>query len=283
MDIDLAKTFLAVNSAGSFIRAAERLHLTQTAVTARIRTLEQQIQCQLFIRNRSGARLTPEGERFIQYASELVNTWSRAKSEMLLPEGFCDRLRVGAETSLWNPLLINWVSELQNELSDVAVDAKVDSSSYLISALERGQLDAILVHRPSYYTGFLVEQILEEKLVHVQNANRFEPNLFINWGDDFVRKYDAAFSQPRQTAYNFDLGPMALQFMLQNGGNGWFRTRVVEHYLKSGELKQVEGSPEFTYPVFLTYRTESVSTSLERALRVLHHIAQLDLPWRVLL
>lgn len=62
MDVELAKTFLEVVNAGSFIKASERLHVTQTAVTARVRSLEQLLDCTLFVRNRAGARLTAQGK-----------------------------------------------------------------------------------------------------------------------------------------------------------------------------------------------------------------------------
>lgn len=48
-----------VAESGSFIAAAECLHLTQTAVSARIRALEMELDRVLFIRNKAGARLTP--------------------------------------------------------------------------------------------------------------------------------------------------------------------------------------------------------------------------------
>ncbi len=41
MDINLARTFLEIVASGNFVRAAERLHLTQTAVSMRVRTLEE--------------------------------------------------------------------------------------------------------------------------------------------------------------------------------------------------------------------------------------------------
>ncbi|HVL01873.1 MAG TPA: LysR family transcriptional regulator [Dongiaceae bacterium] len=281
MDIELAKTFLEVVSAGSFIRASERLHITQTAVTARIRTLEELLESQLFVRNRSGARLTPEGETFVAHATDLVNIWNRARREMHLPKGHKARLRLGGETSLWNPLLSNWVAWIQTDLPDVAVDSQVDDPALLIAALERGQLDAAIVHRPNYYSGFIVEQLLEEKLIQVQKPGNGSPNLFINWGEDFVRQYDASLPQPRQSAFSFNLGPLALQLLLRNGGNGWFRTRVVEQYLASGELERVTGSPEFTYPVYITYRAAAAAPSLEPALQGLRQIAALDMPWQV--
>jgi len=61
MDIQLARTFLAVAATGSFIGAAERLHITQSTVSARIKTLEQQLGTSLFRRGRGGAELTAPG------------------------------------------------------------------------------------------------------------------------------------------------------------------------------------------------------------------------------
>ncbi|MGO3453167.1 MAG: LysR family transcriptional regulator, partial [Marinomonadaceae bacterium] len=52
MDIELAKTFIEIMQSGTFAKAAERLHVTQTTVTARIHALEASMNCSLFIRNR---------------------------------------------------------------------------------------------------------------------------------------------------------------------------------------------------------------------------------------
>jgi DNA-binding transcriptional LysR family regulator len=54
MDIEQARTFLEIIHAGTFARAAERLHVTQTTVTARVQALESALNCRLFVRNRAG-------------------------------------------------------------------------------------------------------------------------------------------------------------------------------------------------------------------------------------
>ncbi|WP_455286988.1 LysR family transcriptional regulator [Cupriavidus necator] len=75
MDVELARTFLQVVRSGSLLAVADKLHVTQTAVTARLKSLESQLNCRLFDRNKAGARLTPDGQRFFRYASQLVQTW----------------------------------------------------------------------------------------------------------------------------------------------------------------------------------------------------------------
>ena len=61
MDTELARTFLTVVTAGNFITAAERLHVSQSTVSTRIHTLEEQLGCTLFVRNKAGTTLTPAG------------------------------------------------------------------------------------------------------------------------------------------------------------------------------------------------------------------------------
>ena len=65
MDIELAGTFLEIVSTGSFVRASERLNVGQTTESARMRLLlEQQLGRSLFVRNKSGAALTPAASGF---------------------------------------------------------------------------------------------------------------------------------------------------------------------------------------------------------------------------
>jgi len=61
VDTELARTFLTVVTAGNFITAAERLHVSQSTVSTRIHTLEEQLGCTLFVRNKAGTTLTAAG------------------------------------------------------------------------------------------------------------------------------------------------------------------------------------------------------------------------------
>ena len=82
MDTELLKTFLEVSRTRHFGRAAESLYLTQSAVSFRIRQLENQLGANLFTRHRNNIRLTPAGERLLPYAESLMNTgsWRRRRS-----------------------------------------------------------------------------------------------------------------------------------------------------------------------------------------------------------
>lgn len=275
MDIQLAKTFLEIMSSGSFQEAAKRLHVTQTTITARVKSLEELLGCRLFIRNRAGATLTQEGERFVEHAKNLVFTWQRAKLELSKPNEVAPAFVVGVENSLWNPLLVETLNQLHSEQylekrkQNVFFDARIEQESLLIEQLDKGLLDAVLVHKPHYRANYVVELLMEEKLIHVQSTTQSQPNLFIDWGQEFKVQYDAVLPQPRQQGFKTNLGPLALKIMLGHGGNGYFRTRVVQKYLVSGELERVGGAPEFSYPVYLLYSEQAASEGLNQFITVL--------------
>ncbi|WP_409283482.1 LysR family transcriptional regulator [Pseudomonas protegens] len=279
MDIDLARTFLEIVRSGSLIAAAERLHLTQTAISARVQNLEGQLNCKLLVRNRAGARPTADGEAFIAYANQLVQTGEAAQRDLPLLDGYRNVLHIGGEPSLCNPLMLSWVQRLRQALPNHALRTQIGEGASLQRQLELGVLDAALVFQPLYSPGLQVEQLLEEKLIQVRLAGRPEPYVYIDWGEDFRRQHDAALPEQARAAVGFNLGPLALQFILDAGGSGYFRTRVVQSYLDSGVLERVEKAPEFNFPTYLLYARERDSAELQQAFAVLREVIEQDHDW----
>ncbi|TWI58655.1 DNA-binding transcriptional LysR family regulator [Pseudomonas duriflava] len=279
MDLDLARTFLEIARTGSFNAAAERLHITQTAVTARIQSLEAQLKCRLFVRNRAGARLTADGQVFVGHATQLVQTWEAARRDLPLPEGFRNLLNIGGETSLSNPLMLNWVTRLREAMPEYAVRAEMADSRTLQRQVDQGVLEAALVYQPEYGPGLQVEPLLEEKLILVCAVDKPEPYIYIDWGEAFRRQHDTALPDKARAALSFSLGPLALQYLVQKGGAGYFRTRVVQHYLDSGVLRRVERAPEFAYPTYLVYSRDRDTPALQQAIQHLRDVVAEDSDW----
>lgn len=279
MDIDLARTFLEIVRGGSFIAASQRMHVTQTAITARIQSLESQLGCKLFVRNRAGAKLTSDGEVFVVHANQMVLTWEAAQRDLPLVKGYHNILHVGGEVSLCNPLMLKWVRALREGISTHAVRADVGDAQRLLQQLEVGTLDAALVYQPSYWPSLQVEELLEEKLIQVYLPANPEPYIYIDWGDAFRRQHDAALPEKAKASLGFNLGPLALQYILEHGGSGYFRTRVVQSYLDSGVLARMEKAPEFSYPTYLVYSRERDSAVLQQAFALLREVVRSDTDW----
>ncbi|MFJ7884102.1 LysR family transcriptional regulator [Pseudomonas sp. NPDC096917] len=279
MDLDLARTFLEIVRYGSLAAAAEQLHITQTAVTARVQKLESLLGTSLFVRNRAGARLTPDGEAFVVYANQLLHTWEAARRDVPRPEGLHKMLHFGGEVSLCNPLILSWAKALRQHLTTHALRIQIRDGEHLLRQIEMGLMDAALVYQPAYWPGLQVEQLLEEKLIQIRRPALPDPYVYVDWGEDFRRQHDAALPDKARAPISFNLGPVALHYILENGGSGYFRTRVVKSYLDSGALERVPKAPEFNYPTYLVYSRERDSAALQHAIELLREQVEEDGDW----
>ena len=79
MDIDLLRTFLEVQRTRHFGHAAKSLFVTQSAVSSRIRLLEEMVGAQLFTRTRNDIQLTSAGKRLLKTAEAILHLWEEAK------------------------------------------------------------------------------------------------------------------------------------------------------------------------------------------------------------
>lgn len=266
-DIDTARTFLEAAATHSFVAAAERLNMTQTAVSARIRVLEEHLGCKLFERGKSGVRLTTAGERFQRYATTLVQVWERARQHVALPSEKIAGVSLGVELSLWDPLLTDWLSWLRRTHRDVAARVEVTPQPHLLEAVKEGRLDACVVHDPPPSHDLACELLADEQLVLVassgQAPDHFDERVYVDWGPSFAVNYAAAYSSAPQPAVSVNFGPAARAHVLSFGGSGYFRLGSIRRHLESGSLRIVPGAPKFSYSIYLVYSAHQDCAEIE--------------------
>jgi Transcriptional regulator len=278
MDIELARTFIEIVSTGSFIRASERLNVAQTTVSARIRSLEQQLGRALFIRHKGGATLTPAGEQFLRHAPMFVQLWQRTLHQVAVPPGRRAVLTVGSEVSLWQPLLLDWVRWMRKSLPDIALRVHVDVPQDLINQVASGMVDVAIMYAPQHRPGLKIDLLTEEKLVLVTTdpEARFlggSEYVYTDWGPDFVLHHDTSLPDVAPDL-SFDLGPLALSYLLTAGGSGYARMSAVQPHLEEGRLHLVPEMPQFSYPVYAVHSANSDETVVGPALAGLHSISK---------
>jgi DNA-binding transcriptional LysR family regulator len=275
MDIGVARTFLEVVKTGSFVNAAANLNLTQTAVSARIRVLEERLERPVFVRGKSGARLTPAGEQFLRFATTLVQVWERARRAVALPTGRETVVTIGAELSLWNPLLKHWLLWMREQCPEYAVSARIDDAERLMEQVQDGLLDVAVIYGARRRPGLIAELLFEEKLVLVRTRHHDRPlgpedHVRIDWGEEFAASYQAAFPGQPAAVVEIGYGPLALDYILEVGGSGYFRKGFVRPFLEEGRIELVPGSPEFSYSAYAVHSTkadEGVMTRIRTGLR----------------
>lgn len=277
MDIELARTFLEIVRTRSFVRAAERLNLSQTAVSARVRALEGHLGRPLFLRSKSGAVLTPAGEQFLGYAPMLVQLWERARHQVAVPRGHRAVLAIGGELSLWHPWLLDWLHWMRRSAPDVALRVQVDVPDSLARQVAEGVLDIALMYAPQQRPGARIELLLEEQLVLVSTHGTSEEAasddyVFVDWGPDFAHHHGLNFPEAIESGLFVGLGPLALSYILEAGGSGYFRRRAVAAHIAEGRLNLVPGAPSFSYPIYAVCSSHSDDDLIARALEGLRAV-----------
>jgi DNA-binding transcriptional LysR family regulator len=280
MDVDRIRTFLEIVHSGSFLKASEHLNVTQTTVSARIRTLEQELGRQLFVRNRNGAQLTPSGREFERFAQSFVQVWERARHQLAIPSGRTSMIALGGELSLWNPLLLDWLVWMRTAEPKIAIHAHVGVPDQLLEQLRTGVLDIAVLYAPKLLPGFKVELLLEEQLVLVRRkalgaTDTGEDYVYVDWGPMFAAQHDANSTTFGEPGLLVGLGPLGLSYIMRAGGMGYFRKGVVTQLVEAGELERVDDAPEFTYPAYAVYPEESETRAdVQAALAALRNVVE---------
>ncbi|MDH5693680.1 MAG: LysR family transcriptional regulator [Gammaproteobacteria bacterium] len=273
MDIDQAKTFLAILAYGSFLDAAQHLHITQSTVSARIKNLEEELGAGLFVRNRSGASLTPAGRRFLPHAKRLVMTADQAKDEVGLPECFSASIRIGARMALWEGVLSEWVGWIRRWASDVVIRSEIGFEEDLMHRVIEGTLDVGFMYTPRHSPGLIVEHILDEKLVLVStrpdDRSPKEDYVYIHWGAEFYTHHAKNYPSLERPAQTANIGWLGVQIILKNGGSCYLPSRITKPYIKDNKLFLVKDAPTFSQAAYAVYSRESENLVLEQTLTAL--------------
>lgn len=254
MDTEFARTFLAVVDAGSFIGAAERLHVTQSTVSGRIRALEQHLGCRLFERSKAGASPTEAGKRFQKHAALLVRTVEHAHHDVGLPRGFRASVVLGARIGLWDGLLVEWLAALRTTIPDVSIRAEIGFEADLMQGLIDGRIDIGVMYAPQRRPRLELRPLMNERLVLVASAaseGRDAPYIYVDWGPEFYAQHSACYPEMAGPALSVNIGWLGLRYLLDHGGSGYFPLRLVDRLLSGGTLVRVADAPEFDLPAWL--------------------------------
>src|SRR5271157_236727 len=169
LDTDQLRSFLAIVDSGSFTRAAERVHKTQSAVSMHIRRLEEQLGCALFVKQGRGARLTDEGERLIEFARRIVQVEAGAMAA-LSRKGLRGAARLGIPDDYAESFLAEILARFTRRHPLVEVSVVCEASQELAAQVSAGALELALVTDHPGLHGF--ELLREQPLVWVA-AERF--------------------------------------------------------------------------------------------------------------
>ncbi|CUK09758.1 HTH-type transcriptional regulator YofA [Ruegeria denitrificans] len=260
MQLKAIETFLCVAETGGFHAAARKLNVTQTAVSARIRLIEEETGKALFTRGAGGTSLTEFGQQFRPYAEQMLSLWSFAARD--LPSQTQNRvaLRLGAQLSIWDPLLVDLAVAFEQRLGQLLLTLNYDHDPNMADAVATHVLDAALTHEAPKDSRVRSYELNAERLMLVKTPATDDP-VFVNLELGEVYQDHVRSAARQATGQTVFLGNclMALRYVLRRGGTGFFPEYVIRDHLSSGQLVPVDGALDLLLPLYLVTHRDSTT------------------------
>ena len=149
MNLRFVEAFYWVATLKSVSRAAEKLFLTQPAMSARVAALEEELGVLLLDRRDKQFRLTVAGGRFVSYAQKLLELQREIKTEMGSGMALASSLRIGAIESVLHSWLIPWIEQLRVEQPGLELELTVETTPVLMDQVQRGAQDIVFAALPA--------------------------------------------------------------------------------------------------------------------------------------
>lgn len=265
MDTELLKTFLEVSRTRHFGRAAEALYLTQSAVSFRIRQLENQLGVNLFTRHRNNIRLTTAGEKLLPYAETLMNTWQAARKEVAHTSRH-NEFSIGASASLWECMLNAWLGrlyQLQEPQSGLQFEARIAQRQSLVKQLHERQLDLLITTEAPKMDEFSSQLLGHFTLALYCSSparKKSELNyLRLEWGPDFQQHETGLIEADEVPVLTTSSAELARQQLSALNGCSWLPVNWAN---EKGGLHTVADSATLSRPLYAIWLQNSDKYSL---------------------
>jgi DNA-binding transcriptional LysR family regulator len=192
LDTDQLRSFMAIVDTGSFTRAADRVHKTQSAVSMHIRRLEEQLGRPLFVKHGRGVRLSGDGDRLVDFAREMLRIEASALMHVG-QKGLAGEVRLGIPDDYAEVFMPAIMEGFARKHPFVEVSVICEGSLALSERIRSHELDIALVTDCAAIQN--VEIVREEPLVWVAH-----PRFSIVQGEPLPLALGAVTCQWRQIA-----------------------------------------------------------------------------------
>ncbi|MFN3646821.1 MAG: LysR family transcriptional regulator [Gemmobacter sp.] len=255
MQPDQIATFLDLAETRSFHRTADRLGVTQSTVSARIKALEAALGVMLFNRNRAGADLTTEGLRFEPHARALRAEWAAAMRAAGGAGTAALVVRVGMQHDLVGGRLAEWVARFRAELPDAALYVELDYSAQMCADLMTGALDFAVMFSPRAHPDlhFVTLGDMRFRMVstHAARVAEVEPGRYIfgNYAPAFAAAHRAALPHLHEAPVTVGQAAAVAGLVAGLGGSAYVAQEAADAMVAAGKVQLVADAPVLTQPV----------------------------------
>jgi DNA-binding transcriptional LysR family regulator len=268
MKFELLTTFLEVSRTLHFRVASENLFITQSAVSARIKLLEDDLGVLLFDRTHKHLKLTREGHRLIKHANELLFMWQKTKHDVGVAEHDAMQLAIGSMNSIWDIVLQGWLQKIHRNLDTVSLFTSTYSPMELRKSVINRTIDIAFLFEPPFIEDLVTEKVSTVPLHLVTTDPDYlddiqaEDYIMVDYGES-VNSLHLRESQDAPPAKHFMSQPrIALNYILQAGGSAHLPRQMTFEHVEAGKLFIVESAPVYQREIFAVYLAKSQKTDV---------------------
>lgn len=257
MDTELLKTFIEVQRTRHFGKAAENLYLTQSAVSFRIRQLEQQLGVNLFSRYRNNIQLTAAGERLLPHAEAMLTALQRARQDVAVSAEQSIQLSIAASANVWEAFLLQGFIQIQQQLPELCWRAESMGKEQIARQVLERQLDIAVLFDAPKVDEMQIDKLGDIKLLPVTTfSNRSSDQamrqryILVDWGTAFDIQHSRCFPQLPPPFLRTGSARIALELMQQGGGSAYLPQTMVSNLLADNSLTLISDAPVMTRELF---------------------------------
>ena len=259
MRTELLMTFLEVSRTLHFRVATENLFVTQAAVSARIKLLEEDLGVLLFDRANKRLKLTAEGHKLVKHANEILTMWQKVKQDVGVGDASSTQLFVGAMMSIWDMVLHDWLQKIHRNLDDVNLFTQTYSPLELRKQVQNRMVDIAFLFEPPFIDDIEAKKVatIPLKLVSTQAVNRIEELenwVMVDYGESINNQVLKDFGDALNTRHHMNQPRIAMNFILEAGGAAYLPNQMCFTELRKQKLYLVPESPTYyrdVYAIFL--------------------------------
>jgi DNA-binding transcriptional LysR family regulator len=168
MDLDLMESLIAVADAGTITAAAQRVHVSQSALSRRLQQLEAELGAELLVRGRHGAELTMLGHQTVAHARSILNRYQEMRRDISEHLGLQQGLvRVGGGATVTSFLLPPAIASFQADYPGIRFYVKEAGSHEIVVDVASGQVEVGVVTLPVPAQEVSVRELLVDQIVLV--------------------------------------------------------------------------------------------------------------------
>ena len=283
MNLRFVEAFYWVASLKSISRAADKLFLTQSAMSSRISTLEEELGVLLLDRRDKQFKLTTPGARFLVYAQRLLELQREAKAEMGSGAPLAVSMRIGAIESVLHSWLIPWLEKLRRDQPGLELDLTVETTPILMDHIQRGTLDLVFAALPASADGvrnrvlpamemaFVGHPVLHKKRKYqLQDLAEMELLTFQKGSQPHVTLLDLFRQHHLEPKRVHAISSISAMVQLVQGGFGvaLLPRAAVQRLTGFPSLKLLSCDAKLqALPIHASYRTDPTSQAVETVIR----------------